>query len=497
LYDTYGFPPEETLEIAREHSLDVDMEGFQEELEKQREESRAGAAFTGDMAILDTYKGPGVGSVRFVGYDKLAETTRIAALLVEGESVGRAAKGQEVEVVLEATPFYAEMGGQVADTGVITGPDGRVQVTHVHAPIEGLIVHRGVVEEGQVSLGEGVEAQVDSERRQDIARNHTATHLLQSALREVLGTHVRQAGSLVAPDRLRFDFTHVTPMSREELLEVRRLVNAAIRSDLPVSYSETSLREATQEGALAFFGDKYGERVRVLHIGEEEASSRGSARGALSLEVCGGTHVQHTGEIGPFHIVSESGIGGGLRRIEAVTGRGAEELFLQQTELIERLARSLETPVQDLEARIGTLQAEQARLRRLLEAVERRTLRHEIERFLERIQTVEGVQVLAARTSATSVEALREGGDWLREKLKSVALALGAVVGDRPLMVVMVTPDLVERGVHAGRIAKEAAKAMGGGGGGRPEMAQAGGRQKEKLDEALGLVPELVRRALS
>lgn len=488
LWDTLGFPPEETQEIAREHGLDVDMDGFQRELEKRREQSRAGAAFTGDMAILTAYEGLGVEKVRFTGYDETTTATRIVGILMDGEAVGHASQGQEVEIVLEGTPFYAEMGGQVADTGVIEGPRGRVAVSHVHAPIEGLTVHRGIVQEGEVSLGDEVQAKVDVERRLDIARNHTATHLLHAALRRVLGTHVRQAGSLVAPDRFRFDFTHVVPMSREELLEVRRIVNDAIRADLPVTRTEAPLSEATKQGALAFFGDKYGERVWTVRIGNEET---------FSMEVCGGTHLHRTGQIGSFHITSESGIGGGLRRIEAVTGRGADELALRNEALLERLSQKLETPVQDLESRIETLQAEMSGLRRQLQAAERKSLRDEAQELLDRAQQVDGVSVLAERFSATSVEGLREVGDWLRDKLGSAVVGLGAVVDDRPVLVVMLTSDLVKRGLHAGRIAGEAARVMGGGGGGRPDVAQAGGRQKEKLDAALKAIPGLVRKAAS
>ena len=487
-YATLGFPPDEMEDMAREYGLDVDMEGFQRELEKAREQSRAGSAFSGDMAILTAYESLGVDKVAFTGYERLAETTRIVGILSDGEPVGRAAEGQELEVVLETTPFYAEMGGQVADTGTIVGPSGRVKVTYVHAPIEGLIVHRGVVVNGEVSLGDEVWAEVDAERRLDIARNHTATHLLHAALRRVLGAHVRQSGSLVTPDRLRFDFTHVVPMSRDELLEVRRIVNDAIRRDLPVTRQETTLTEATGEGALAFFGDKYGERVWEVRVGDDET---------FSLEVCAGTHLNRTGEIGSFHIVSETGIGGGLRRIEAYTGRGVDELLLRNEALLESLSKRLETPVQDLEARLETLQSQMSSIRHQLQIRERLSLRDEAQELLGSVSEVEGVKVLAERFSATSIESLREVGDWLRDKLGSGVIGLGAILDDRPALVVMVTPDLVERGLHAGRIAGEAAKVMGGGGGGRPRIAQAGGRDKEKLDEALRTVPELVRRTLS
>ena len=485
LYDTYGFPPELTAEIAREHGLDVDMEGFQWEMEAQRKRAREAHAFTGAMEILPTYENLGVDKVDFVGYQHLAQGSVVTGLLVEGAPVGHATKGQTVEVVLGETPFYAEAGGQVGDAGIIAGPNGKVRVEDTKAPVAGLIVHLGVVEEGDISLGDIVEARVDPQRRQDTARNHSGTHLLHSSLRQVLGAHVRQAGSLVAPDRLRFDYSHISPLSRDELMEIQALVNQKVREDLAVSTRESSFAQAVQEGALAFFGDKYGDVIRVVEMSDGER---------FSLEVCGGTHVKATGQIGPLFVVGESSIGGGMRRIEAVTGGAAEQLFVDRSGLLESLSRKLQTPLVDLELRMDSFIQEVDHLRKQVAALERENLRREAQDLLARVMEVDGMKVLAAKTSASSAEAMREMGDWLKARLSSAVIVLGAVKDNQPTIVTMITPDLVERGLHAGNIAKEAARVMEGGGGGRPEMGQAGGKRADKLEEALRRVPEVVRK---
>ena len=486
LWDTYGFPPELTAEIAREHGLSVDdIEGFEREMEAQRQRARAAHTFTGAMEMLPTYENLGTGKVEFVGYESLARDSVVAALLVEDQSMGRATRGQRVEIVLRETSFYAEGGGQVGDAGTITGPNGRVLVEDTQAPVAGLVVHRGVVEEGDISLGDPVEAQVDPFRRLDTARNHSGTHLLHAALRQVLGLHVRQAGSLVAPDRLRFDYSHVSPLSRDELLGIQGLANQKVRDNLGVSTRESSFTEAVQAGALAFFGDKYGDVVRVVEMSDGQP---------FSLEVCGGTHVQATGQVGPLFVVSESSIGGGMRRIEAVTGRAAERLFVERSSLLESISRKLETPMADLEMRLDGFIQDVDRLRKQLTAVERESLRREAQELLSRTQDVDGTRVLAARTSASSVEAMREMGDWLKAKLDSAVIVLAAVQEGRPILVTMVTPDLVAKGVHAGNIARETARVMKGSGGGRPELAQAGGKRADKLEEALRGVPDTVRK---
>ena len=485
LYDTYGFPPELTAEIAREHGLSVDMAGVEAEIKNHREVSRAAHAFSGGMEVLTAYESLGVDRVYFVGYEYLAKGSVITALLVEGEPVGHVSKGQSVEVVLKETPFYAESGGQVGDAGLITGPNGKVRIEDTQSPVAGLIIHRGVVDEGDISLGDSVEALINPVRRLDTARNHSSTHLLHAALRQVLGLHVRQAGSHVAPDRLRFDYSHVSPLSKEELLEIQGLVNQKVRDNLKVSTTESTYAQAISDGALAFFGDKYGDVIRVVEMSDGER---------FSYEVCGGTHVGATGEVGPIFVLGESSVGGGMRRVEAVSGRAAEELFVERSSLLESLSSKLQTPLGDLDARLDSFISDFEALRKRAETLERENLRRESQDLLSLVQDVDGIKVLAARTSAASADGMLEMGDWLKERMSSGVIVLGAVQNGRPNIVSMVTSDLVARGLHAGNIAKETAQVMDGGGGGRPEMAQAGGKRADKLEEALAGVAEIVRK---
>ena len=511
LYDTYGFPAELTAEIAREHGLEVDMEGFEDEMQSQRERARAAHAFTGAMEVVTAYETLGLDRTQFVGYEGLRQDTVLAAILVSpstsngnsepvepgsAEPAGHATQGQQVELVLEASPFYPEGGGQVGDQGTITGPNGVVRVEDTQSPVAGLIVHRGVVERGDISLGEAVSAQVEIARRLDSARNHSGTHLLHASLRSILGPHVRQAGSLVSPDRLRFDFSHVSPLSPQEVGSVQSLANERVRDNLTVHSHETTYSEAVREGALAFFGDRYGEVVRVVAMSDGDPSHP-AQDAPFSLEVCGGTHVTATGQVGAMMVLGESSIGGGMRRIEAVTGRAAEAMMVDYAAKLESLARKLQTPVADLETRLDSFIQDTEELKRRLSNLERANLRSEAERMLARVIDVEGVKVVAARTSATNADGMREMGDFLKAKLASVVVVLGAVVNGSPMLVAMVTPDLLDKGLHAGNMVRETAGVIGGSGGGRPEMAQAGGRRAEKLDEALGGVPELVRRSLS
>ena len=489
LYDTYGFPPELTAEIAKEYGVDsVDMEGFEKEMETQREQSRSSASFSGGMDMQTSYAELGLGASEFVGYSLTEHDSKIVAILAGGISVDHATQGQQVEVVISQSPFYAEGGGQLGDRGVISGPNGVVIVEDTQSPVAGLIVQRGTVDQGEISVGDAVTASVEPARRLDSSRNHSGTHILHAALRSVLGVHVRQAGSFVAPERLRFDFSHVSALTRDELLSVQSLANDKVRGNLTVTSHETSYSEAVREGALAFFGDRYGDVVRVVTMANGDA---------FSVEVCGGTHVSATGQVGTLVVLGESSIGGGMRRIEAVTGRAAEELFVQQSDRLEALSQKLQTPVADLEARLDSFMQENDDLRKQLEGFQKTSLRGEAEELLGQVQDVDGVKVVAGRTSAGSADGMREMGDFLKDKLGSVVVALAAVVEGSPILITMVTPDLVERGLHAGNIARDTAKVMGGGGGGRPEIAQAGGKQPEKVDEALSGVPALVRQGLS
>ncbi len=493
LYDTYGFPPELVDEIGRrEYGLSVDMDGFNTEMEAKRERDRAGHQVTGSMEIVTAYENLGAGHTAFDGYSQTSIESRILGILRDGEAVGQATRGQHVEIVLAETCFYAEGGGQVGDRGVITGPNGRVSVEDTQSPVAGLIVHRGMVADGDIALGDAVTGRVEYERRLDASRNHSGTHLLHAALRSILGPHVRQAGSLCDTGRLRFDFNHVGAMTPDEQLSVQSLANSKIRENLAVSARETTYTDAVRDGALAFFGDRYGDVVRVVKMaGHDEHDD------PFSFEVCGGTHVHATGQVGTLVVLGESSIGGGMRRIEAVTGRAAEELFVQQSATLQAISQKLQAPVHELEARLDAYMADTDALRRRLAETERVGLRAEAEALLGRVRDVDGVKLVASVTSANNVESMREMGDYLKQKLDSVVVALGAVIDGSPMIVTMVTPDLVDRGLHAGNIARDSAKLMGGGGGGRPESAQAGGRQPDRLGAALDAVSGLVRDGLN
>ena len=485
LWDTYGFPVEMTREIAREQGVAVDDEGFEREMEAQRQRGRASAQFGDERAKIRLYESLGVGATQFLGYERLSASSPVVGLIADDEVVSEATAGQSVEVVLVQTPFYAEGGGQVGDAGRLIAPDGSVEVHDTQAVMPDVIVHFGKVVDGAVRLGDSVEAQVDPMRREDTARNHTATHMLHAALREVLGAHVRQAGSLVAPDRLRFDFSHVQPVTEDEMWQVQFLVNEKIRQNADVQRDEDTYASAIQRGALAFFGDRYGERVRLIEIANGDT---------FSFEVCGGTHVHRTGEVGSVYILGESSIGAGMRRLEAVSGRAAERLVWERFGNEERLSRMLQTTPPELEGRVNDLLDENDSLRRQLQALERQNSLQAAEILLDSKQDVNGIAVLAARTPASSADSLREISDWLRDKLGSGIVALGAVINDRPTINVSITRDLVGEGADAREYARELGRIIGGGGGGRPDMAQAGGRNADKLDAAIAAAADIVRR---
>ena len=492
LYDTYGFPPDITRDIAREHGLQIDMEGFEREMEAQRERGRASAKFgLSDAASPEAYQTLATGESRFTGYDSLRAETVVIGLLAGGAPVERASKGQQVEVVLRETPFYAEAGGQVGDTGQLRGPLGVVRITATHSPIQGLIAHAGEVTDGEIAVGEPVEASVDATRRDDVVRNHTGTHLLNAALRKVLGPHVRQAGSLVAPDRLRFDFSHPSAVTPAELQEIQALVNDTIMANLSVTHATMPYKEAVDQGALAFFGEKYGDTVRTCRIARR---SENGGDEVFSFELCGGTHTRATGEIGLLHVESEGSIAAGTRRIEAVTGRGADGALTQRHVLLESLAQQLQTSPAELTRRVASLLEDLDQERKRASSMERDLARRQAEALPAQAQTINGVTVLTAQVSAASPDALREMAGWLKERLGSAVIVLGADVNGRPSFVAMVTDDLTPKGYHAGNIVREVAKVADGGGGGRAEVAHAGGKDASKLQQALELVPRLVEQ---
>ncbi|MDO8567173.1 MAG: alanine--tRNA ligase, partial [Dehalococcoidales bacterium] len=479
LWDTYGFPVENTREILSKFGYSMDMDGFAKEMEKQRERARAAHKFENKEAVK--LNGLDFRETAFIGYETLAEKSKIVKLLRGNEPAGEVKEGEEASIILDKTPFYGEMGGQMGDTGEIRSQSGRFLVTNT-ARQHDVIVHEGYVVQGSLDGGDEVQAEVNKERRLDIARNHTATHLLQAALRDVLGQHVEQRGSMVAPERLRFDFSHLTALTREEIQKVQQLVNDKIRQDLPVYSEETTYKRAIAEGAMALFSEKYGDAVRVMKIG----------RPNVSAELCGGTHVTTTGELGYFHIVSESSIGSGLRRIEAVTGRQAEAYVNQSLYRLEKMGQSLGASPENIEAKLSDVLAELDKERKRTQSLEKELARKEAESLLSNVVVVKGMNLLVARVSPVNQAVLRDMADFAREKMQSGIIVLGTVYEDRPAFLVAVTPDVVAKGYNAGNIVKQVAQVAGGGGGGKPTLAQAGGKFKDKLDEALRLAKSLV-----
>jgi len=506
LYDTFGFPLDLTKDVGAERGFSVDEAEFKAALGEQRARGRAmqqfvaadGKELEGYVRLLEALKaqgGLGPDGVEDLSREAAELETVVLAILHDGQPVTQAAEGDQVEVVLAATPFYVERGGQVSDIGTIARhtageqpPRWEIQVSDMREPVPGLIVHVGQVSSGRPQTGDPAWAVIDAERRMDIARNHTATHLLHSELRYILGEHVQQAGSLVAPDRLRFDFTHGMMLTQEELDAVEQSVNDAILAGYPLEVANTSYKEAVAGGAMALFGEKYGEQVRVIRIGDPGEP--------FSQELCGGVHVDQTGEIGLFRIVSETSVGAGVRRIEAVTGRTAFQLVQKRLNVLDAAATHLGCPPEEVERAVLRLmgdlhdrQKENADLRRGM-------ARLEFEALLLGVQETAGVKVLAGQVQAADVETLREMTDWSRNRLGSVVTVLGAVIDGKPNLVAAVTPDLVERGLKAGALIQQVAKVVGGGGGGRPTLAQAGGRDASKLGDALALVAGLVEEQI-
>ena len=485
LYDTYGFPPELTAEIAREKGLSLDWEGFLAEMEKQRERARAKGVVVKPRpaTVVATAHGPKVIiNTKFVGYEIASSQSKVIELAVKEKAVKTASRGDEVDIVLDKTPFYSEMGGQVGDSGEISSRKGKVAIVNTIRTPSDVIVHQGKVVEGSIFVGDKVEAKVDSARRLDIARNHTATHLLQAALRQIVDRRIEQKGSLVEPERFRFDFSHLAPITEEQLNEIQRQVNKWIRQNLKAEAKVLPYKQAIVEGAIALFEEKYGEEVRMLEIGKP----------AISKELCGGTHVSSTGEIGVFLITNESSIGTGLHRIEAVTGRKAESLIESRLTALQSVAKEVEGSLEEVpdkvKALIGELEAERKRVLSL-----ERELSFKIaEDLIGQAEQVNGVTVLAARVPALTMPILREMGDRLRDKLKSAIVVLATVYNGKPNFLTMVTPDLIARGFHAGDIINQIAKVTGGGGGGKAAMAQAGGKEAAKIDEALKLVKNII-----
>jgi alanyl-tRNA synthetase len=485
LYDTFGFPIDLTIEMARERGFTVDQVGFDAAMAAQRTASRGGAAFK-DAARgrAELYVSLAGTKTEFLGYSETEAEARIVALVGASGALDEAEAGEPVEIILDRTPFYGESGGQIGDNGTIRTETGLVNIDETVKPTPELFVHRGTVAEGFVKVGDTAHAKIDAARRRAIRRNHTATHLLHKALRTVLGDEAHQAGSLVAPDRLRFDFTSLEAMSADQVLRVSEIVNQEILSDTEVITRVMPYKEAVAGGAMALFGEKYGDVVRMVEVGD------------FSKELCGGTHVASTGQIGPFLVTGEGSVAAGIRRIEALTGDAAVERMLTQQRLLEDLGRDLRTQWHEVPAQVATLQERNRASEREIGRLRGQVAGSKAGSLLEQAIAVDGTRVLATRVTVESKDDLRQMGDRLKDQLVSGVIVLGTVVNGQPSLLSMVTPDVVARGVKAGDLVRQAAVFIDGRGGGRPELAEAGGKDASRLDEAIASIPELVKSGL-
>ncbi|WP_281888904.1 alanine--tRNA ligase [Paenibacillus sp. YYML68] len=476
LYDTYGFPFDLTEDFAAERGMTVDREGFDQSMQEQRDRARAARQESDSMKVQGGPLAELTVKSEFVGYTELVTSAKIIAVIHEQQLVDVVGTGEVCQVLLDRTPFYAESGGQVSDHGLMTAGDTVLKVEEVGKAPHGQHVHTVRVQSGVLRSGETVQAIVTQDVREDIIKNHTATHLLHKALKEVLGDHVNQAGSLVAPERLRFDFSHFGSITPQELQEIEQRVNAQVWRSIAVDISLKPIAEAKAMGAMALFGEKYGDVVRVVRVGD------------YSLELCGGCHVANTSEIGLFKIISESGIGSGIRRIEATSGRQAYQYLEGQLQLLRDAASLLKSNIQDVPKRVEGLFAQMKELSRENESLKSKLSGIEAGSLTDHAQEINGVTVLAAEVSASDMESLRSIVDQMKQKLSSAVIVLGAKADDKVNLVAAVSADLVGRGFHAGKLIKEVATACGGSGGGRPDMAQAGGKDAAKLKDALALV---------
>ena len=486
LYDTYGFPLDLTMEILEEKGFTVDEAGFTAAMKEQKEKARAARKVTNYMgADVTVYESidPSVTS-KFVGYDRLAHTSGVSVITTETELTEAITEGENGTIFVDETPFYATMGGQNADTGVICGPEGEFLVKDTVKLLGGKIGHIGVVTKGMIRKGDQVTLTVDAGKRADTCKNHSATHLLQKALRMVLGTHVEQAGSYVDGERLRFDFSHFSAMTQEELKKVEAIVNEEIAASLPVVTKEMTIEEAKKTGAMALFGEKYGETVRVVSMGD------------FSVELCGGTHVANTGAITAFKIISESGVAAGVRRIEALTGTGLLKYYDELEKTIREAAGLVKTAPADLTDRIRHLLAEMKSLQSENEALKSKAAKEALGDVMDQVVEVKGVKLLAAKVSGVDMNGLRELGDQLKDKLGEGVVVLLSEQDGKVSIVAMATDGAQKAGAHAGNLIKGIAGLVGGGGGGRPNMAQAGGKNPAGIDSAIAEVVKVLEGQL-
>lgn len=485
LYDTYGFPLDLTKEILEEDGLKVDEEGFNAEMEKQRSRARK-AREEGDNSIWNSsaYNLAEINSTEFVGYETLTESAKVVLIIKENTNVDTLTEGEEGIVILDKTPFYAESGGQIGDKGILNNSQCEIIVTDTKKESGDVFLHFVKIKNGKINVGDSLEAKVDYTKRINTARNHSVTHILHKVLKEVLGEHVNQAGSLVMPERLRFDFSHFEAVTKEELKLIEEKVNSIILDALDIETIETTLDEAKEIGAEALFDAKYGSIVRLVKIGE------------FSKELCGGTHVKNSSNIGLFKIVSESGIASGVRRIEAITGEYVYMHILNVEDQINQLAEILKTNKTDIVNKAQILSEESKNLGREIDRLKSKFAMSQLDDIVNDVKEINGVKVIAKAIDGMDGNDLRQLGDKIKDSMDSVLLVLGTVSNDKVSFVAMCTKDLVSKGIHSGKIIKEVSKVAGGGGGGRPDMAQAGGKDPSKVQEALDIVEDLVKEQL-
>ena len=474
LYDTFGFPMDLVADMARDMHFEIDEEGYRRAMQEQRDKARAAWAGSGEEKVKPIYREmlANITKPVFTGYDTLEGTASILAIIKGDRKAAEAHEGEEIEILLDQTPFYAESGGQAGDKGEFLGEASKFEVQDTIKPIEGIIVHKGKVKKGTFKINDAVLAKVDEEGRADIVRHHTVTHILHATLRSVLGEHVKQAGSLVTPDRLRFDFTHYTSLTEREKNRIEELVNERILENHPVETTVMDIDQAVASGAMALFDEKYGDKVRVVTVKE------------VSKELCGGTHAKASGDIGSFRIVSESGIAAGVRRIEALAGKRAYQEAKKEEQNIQEIARLLKSSDADIVGRVEKVLLQLREAEKELDRMKHKAQTSQAGDVVQEAKEINGVKVLAKRVDGIDPKDLRDFGDKLRDKLGSGILALGSAKDDKVSLIVMVSKDLVKT-YHAGNIIKVLAPILGGTGGGKPDMAQSGGKDPGKLDAAL------------
>ena len=488
LHDTYGFPIELTEEITNNNGFDIDLEKFNTLLDQQKDQARHSSKFSGSMEVSFSYKSLESQQLKFIGHNTTKTITKIAGIFTNNKPITEAIEGNKIEIILESTPFYPEGGGQVGDQGSIISKDSKLQVTDTIMPEAGIIIQKALVKKGIIQLHSEVEAIVNQDHRKKTSRNHTATHLLHASLRTVLGTHVKQGGSLITPNRIRFDFTHNNQISTEETKEIQNMINSKIIGNLNIQKTISTYVKAIDAGALAFFGDKYGEEIRIVKIG--------LGGNEFSHEVCGGTHVNMTGEIGCLFITNEYSIGAGNRRIEAITGSDTIELMNIYQQKISQIAKNLNVPINNLEERLSTILSEQKNTQKQIDSLKTKNLIATAQKIANTSITIKNIKFMSTVLQSITVEDIRKIGDWIRNNIQRSISILGTQDKKKSLVIIMISKELVIEGMDAGKFAKWLAQKLDGGGGGKQDIAQAGGKNIRNLEEVLSKAKNIVTEQL-